>query len=273
MAEDKKVKSVIEMVAEQPDVDRSSVFERLWGIFGEMREKVDARFELTLDPSTADLETYQSLPEFDASGSLKAYSGDEIDWFIHSWIGNPKKSFANMHLTLWLPPTIKVPHLGFALATLPDVFCYMDYIPRVDLQANADYLDKYYEPANKRSVELQENPDLKYFYSRDLYTRQALSETAICYTGQPTEDNLTLINEMAHEMLDRWIGWIDAGDPVPEEEQAAMAKRDLYVRRTIAERDPANALAEKMFGKEMTDRLVTTLWGGNSTLPRLGATE
>ncbi len=39
-------------------------------------------------------------------------------------------------------------------------------------------------------------------------------------------------------------------------------------RKTIAERDPANIMAVRFFGQELTDRLVRALWGGDRELPR-----
>lgn len=268
---DNKVKSVVELVAEQPHVDRSEAFNELWGLFGEMRAKVDARFEMQQDPSTEGLQGYKALEGVDATGHLSAYSGEDLDWFVHSWIGNPKQSFANMHLTLWLPSTTKVPHLAFALATLPDIFFYMDYIPRVELVTDTAYLDKYYEPANAKSIEFRENPNMNWFFSRSLYVRQSLSDTALCYTCKYTPENMAVIKATAHEMMDRWFGWLNEGHAVPEAEQAALAERDLLIRRTIAERDPANILGERMFGKPLTDRLVRALWGGDRVLPRAGA--
>jgi hypothetical protein len=269
-SDERKVKSVVEMVAERPEVDNSSAFDELWGVFNQLRGKVDARFELQMDESTRDLQPYHALPGVDASGFLSAYSGDELDWFVHSWIGNPRRTFVNMHLTLWLPATTRVPHLAFALATLPDIFFYMDYIPRVDLAADPAYLDKYYDPVNARSIELRENPDLRWFFSKSLYVRQALSETAFCYTCDNTPANLALVRTLANEMIDRWMGWLAAGDPTPAAEQAALAARDLFIRRTIAERDPANVLADKMFGGDLSNRLVRALWGGDRVLPRPG---
>lgn len=270
MNDTNKVKSVIELVEEQPNVDRTEAFEQLWGIFGELRKKADQRFGLTMDPSTAELQPYHAVDGSGAKGFLSAFTAPDLDWFVHSWIGNPKFSFVNMHLTFWLPSTTKVPHLAFALATLPDIFFYMDYIPRTDPTYDTDYLDKYYAPVNERSIEFRENPEMKWFYSKSLYVRQALSETAFCYTCKYTPDNITTVKTLAHEMFDRWTGWLDEGEPTPEAEQSALAERDLYYRRTIAERDPANAMGERMFGKELTDKLVRALWGGDRELPRVG---
>lgn len=268
MAEAHKIKTLVEMVDERPNVDNSQAFEELWGLFGELRARVDQRFSLEMDPSTADLQPYHGLPETGAKGYLSAWTGPEMDWMVHSWIGNPKFSFVNMHLTLWLPSNTRVPHLAYALATTPDVFFYMDYVPRVDLMVDLDYLDKYYEPVNARSTELRENPHFRYFYSKSLYVRQALSETAFCYTCDYTSDNMAVIRTIAHEMLERWLGWLDAGDPTPEAERAALAERDLFIRRAIAERDPANIMGDRLFGVDLTQRLVRALWGADRQLPR-----
>lgn len=56
----------------------------------------------------------------------------------------------------------------------------------------------------------------------------------------------------------------------PAEEQAALAARDLHIRRAIAERDPANPIGAKLFGEQMANRLVRGLWGGDRQLARAG---
>lgn len=42
--------------------------------------------------------------------------------------------------------------------------------------------------------------------------------------------------------------------------QAMLAERDLLMRRITAERDPGNALAEKIFGAELANQLIRSLW-------------
>ena len=41
---------------------------------------------------------------------LSATSGPEIDWLVYSWTGQPKSSFCNVHLNVWLGPQYDVPH-------------------------------------------------------------------------------------------------------------------------------------------------------------------
>lgn len=255
-------KTVIEMVDERPAVDNTGVFNQLWDIVGELRAKIDARFELHPEASTRDLQPYHSL-DGAAKGFLSAFSGPEVDWLVHSWIGNPAASFSNMHLSAWLGPQIRVPHFGLALGTLPDIFMYMDYVPRTDLMVDLDYLDKYYEPVNARLFQLKQDARFAPFVSRTLYMRQSQSHTSLCFVVQPSDATVALIREVGHEMLDRWIKWTVEAEPVPAPERAALAARDFVVRRTITERDPANKLGERMFGPELTNRLVRALWGGD----------
>ncbi|MGK7875160.1 MAG: red chlorophyll catabolite reductase [Xenococcaceae cyanobacterium] len=250
------------MIAPQPGIDNTSIFTRLWDILGELRQKLDARFELHPNPSTEKLKTY-SAPDGETKGSLNTFSGSEVDWLVHSWIRNPKSSFSNMHLTIWLEPHIQVPHLAFALGTIPETFFYMDYIPRTDLSTDLEYLDRYYEPINATYLALQADPHLSSFISKNLYIRQVQSATSLCYTCTTTEDSLNLIRTVAHEMLDRWLIWVNEAKPVPVLERAALAERDLLVRRTVAERDPANKLVVQIFGSELTNTLVRALWGGD----------
>jgi hypothetical protein len=255
------VKSLLELVDERPDEDRSSTFDQLWTILAELRAKLDARFELHPHPSTADFQPYQSL-DGSAKGFLSGFTGPEIDWMIHAYIGNPAHSFTNMHLTVWLGPQTRVPHFGMALGTMPDVFAYIDYVPRTDLMTDLDYLDRYYEPVNASFLRLKQDARFSPFVSKSLYMRQSQSQTSHCYLVQPSDETLTILRDLAHEMLDRWLGWMSDPEPTPEPDRAALAARDLHIRRSVAERDPANVMGERLFGTALTDRLVKGLWGG-----------
>src|SRR5262249_36316404 len=129
--------SIEEMFDSDQRTDRQSTFDALWALNGELFARVKQRFALTRDPSCEDLVPYKGIDG--AAGSLACYSGPEIDWLVHSWTGNPKASFTNMHLTVALGPHTDAPHFGFALGTTPDLFIYMDYLPRRDLWTRPDY--------------------------------------------------------------------------------------------------------------------------------------
>jgi len=261
--------SIEEMVGANPDVDNRENFEALWGLIGEMLQKVQGRFDIEMDPCCKDLQPYVGLPDTGAKGYIGAYAGQDIDWLIHSWTGNPKASFTNMHLTISLGPHVDVPHFGFALGTVPDIFWYMDYVPRYDMLTHPEYAEKYYYgETNEAFIEMDRDPAFTPFVSREFYTRLAQTPNSICVGAPFSPENIETVRTLAHRQIDRWLRWVDEAQPVPEERQAALAGRDELIRRTICERDPANVVVDTLFGEELGRYLVKTLWGGTRTLPR-----
>lgn len=260
---------ISELVEQSPDVDNRETFNKLWAILAEMDAKIQQRFELKLDPCCERFADYRDISvEGGSEGSLKTYSGPEIDWYVHSYIGSPESTFSNMHVTVSLGPQCQVPHFGFALGTVPDIFMYMDYLPRVELAANPEYLDRYYTEANEEFFGLQEDDRFNPFISRELYIRVSLTPTAVCYTAARDDDIIAKVRGIGMERLDRWLKWVDEAKPTAAADRAPLAARDEYIRRTICERDPANVIGENLFGKENADQMVATLWGGTRTLPR-----
>ncbi|MDZ8052997.1 MAG: red chlorophyll catabolite reductase [Aulosira sp. ZfuVER01] len=254
------------MIEQQPDVDNTKIFEQLWNITNELRQKIEARFDLKSDPSTQDLQEYSS-PTGNITGSFTAFSGEEIDWLIHSRLRNTGKlNFGVMRLTTWLGSHIQVPHLAFEFGITPNLFFYIDYIPRTELLTNMEYLERYYEPVNQTFLKLQDDPRLTLFTSKSVYIRLFQSPIRLCYTASATEESIELIRTIAHEMLDRWLIWVEEAEPVPENARIALAKRDLWLRRTSAEGDPDNQMAVRLLGAELTAKLVRSLWGGDRIL-------
>ncbi|MQY26122.1 oxidoreductase [Nocardia aurantia] len=259
---------VEQMVDENPRTDVSEIFREWQEMLAGFKSRLDDRFTLTRDASTADLDTYGD-PDNGPSGSLAAYSGPEIDWLVHSWIGDPRTGFVNMHLTAWLGPQVRVPHLASALLLWPQGWFYVDGVPRGDLVGDGDYFDRYYAETDESWLTFkQDHPDFTWFTSRTGFIRASLSPTAYCYSFPTTRPNLDTVRDVLSTTVDRWLGWVDAAEPVPAEEQAALAERDLRIRRNIAERDPANVMGERMFGADLTARLVRALWGGDRVSPR-----
>ncbi|GIH02408.1 hypothetical protein Rhe02_04750 [Rhizocola hellebori] len=261
------LRHVEDMVDDSPIIDVHDTFHRFQELLAALKAKIDARFETTRDPSTLELESYGGYPD-GPGGSLAAYSGPEVDWMVHSWIGNPSASFANLHLTVWLGPQVKVPHLGIALLVWPEGWFYVDSVPRVNMVEDGEYYDKYYEPANEQWLERRADPEFEYFISRAGFIRASLSPTAYCYSFGRSDRNLDIVSQVTHDHVDRWLRWVDEAEKVPESEQAALRATDERIRRNIADRDPANVMGVRLFGQETTDKLVRALWGGDRKLPR-----
>lgn len=257
------LKSVRELIAERPDLDNTDIFLQLRQIQDEVWDKLAARFVLERDASTVNFESYAS-PDGTAKGTLKGFTGPEVDWAINAWIGNPARSFCNLHITVWLGPHTRVPHFGFACGTFPVVFTFLDYLPRVDVRLHPDYLQRYLQPVNERFMQLQADTRMKPFISQATFVRAAVSPVGLNFIAQPeTAGVVETFRDCAHEMVDRWLRYVDEAEPVPETERAALAANDLALRRNIAELDPANVIAEKIYGKDMADSLVRGLWGGD----------
>ena len=261
-------RSLIDEIAARPEIDNRATFDALWGILGEQFEKVAARFELQPDPSTAELQPYEAIDGSGAGGSLSTFAGPEIDWLVFSWVGNPRLSFSNMHLTVSLSAKFDAPHLGLALGTAPDIFLYMDYVPRKDLAANPEYMDKYYQELNEVHLRLKDDPGLTSFISRSLYMRVTQTQASLCFTAPDSEKNMATVRDTVGKLVDQWLVNVEKSAIVPVAERPAQAARDEFIRREIAVRDPMNAMVERMYGKELTARLVDALWGGRRELPR-----
>lgn len=262
-------KSVEQFVDETAgSLDTTEVFARLQAVVQTAHDKVAGRFELDRDSSTDRFEDYGKDAGLDAT--VRGYVGPEVDWLVHSWVANHAQSFTNLHLTLWLGPQVRVPHLAIALGTFPVPWCYLDLVPRSDLAVDLDSLDRYYTPLNEEHLDVRARKDLDPFVSRALYVRQSLSETAHCFSAPDVEVGLTAIEELTERHVDRWLRFVDVAEPTPAGERAALAGRDEAVRRNIAELDPANSMGVRYFGQETTDALVRALWGGDRTSPRPG---
>jgi len=257
---------IVDLVNASPNEDRTEQFKRLWGILDKMHKRISERFELQHDPACSELVNYELDSGY--KGTTEAYVGPEIDWYIHSWCGHPSQTFSNMHITITLGPQYLVPNFGFALGTVPDLFMYMDYLPRVDLLNNIDYADRYYTEVNEEFLELQANPEFKPFISRDLYTRIAMTPTAVGYGADPSNDNIAVAEAVAMSRLERWLKWVDDAEKTPVEMRAELAQRDHRIRRNICERDPANQVAANIYGDEFADKLVKTISAANRSLPR-----
>ena len=258
------LKSVKELIAETPNFDNTETFEKLRAIQQKLWAKITNRFpDLKMSEATRQFQPYQSL-DGSASGELAGYTSEEIEWAVCSWVGNPKLSFCNMHITIWMKEHTYLPHLAFACGTFPVFFSLLDYIPRVEPVVHPEYMKKYLAPSNERYLQMQNDKRFMPFISQSAFVRFAVSAIGMNFISPPnTEGTVEKFDELANEHFDRWQDWSKIPDVVPPEKRAEIAARDLAIRRNTAELDPANALVEKIYGKELTDALVTGLWGGD----------
>lgn len=253
------VRSVDQRLAESKGTDHSALHDTFLKGMRKLADELYRAFDVERHPSSDKYESFSS-PDGRMRGSVNAYTGEKLDWVIDSWIGSPEAGFTNHHLTIYLPPTSPVPHLGFAIGTIPDLFCFCDLVPRTDLWMNTEELDTYHAKFNDRFMRIAEDDRYKPFISREPYIRVAASPVALCLTAEPTVQNAKLLLDEFQATLRTWIGWVKEAPTVPVEQQEALGARDALMRRTICERDPANVVAEKVLGAEMTEELVRLLW-------------
>jgi hypothetical protein len=251
-----QTKTITEMILEDPDVDNRAVFAKMYGVLGGFKDQILERFELSPHASVEPYNQWEG-PHGDFKGSLHAWSGSEVEWFVHSWAGNPAKSILDMNLTVWLGPHIDVPHLVLVFGTVPNPYHYSDLLPRVDLPANVEYLDRYYEPENEPFMALRADDRWHWSVSHGSYMRAILTPAAYSFMGARTDEIVDAFCDAATERFNRWLALVDAAEIVPVADRAALQARDHLLRRTCYDRDPMNALAANWLGQDMVDSLVS----------------
>ena len=174
------VQHVEEMLDASPVVDVHDTFAQFQQLLADLKAKIDARFATTRDPSTESLEQYGTYPE-GPGGRVAAYSGPEVDWMVHSWLGDPSRSFVNLHLTCWLGPQVKVPHLGIAPAVLAGRLVLHRLHPAGRHHRRRRLLRPLLR-ADQRGVAgaAKADPEFAWFTSRAAFIRASLSPNAYC---------------------------------------------------------------------------------------------
>lgn len=240
-------------------VDNTQVFQALLQVREQAWNIVRAGLSLREDLTCQDI---QHIPDLQGNivGNIHTYTGDQspVDWVVRSWIGRPETGFTNIHLTCWLNAEIDVPHLGLALGTAPQVFCYVDFLPRYDAPVNFDHLNQYHEPMNETWITLRRHPAYQTFTPVHLYTRSTLSPIAICGL-LPFSDFQAVVAPVMLEYVRKWVQTVQQAQPIAPEKRAALKARDEMLRRTIVEKDPANILADRLLGAAMREKLVRIL--------------
>lgn len=249
------IKTITEFLAEQPNVDVGRAWERCWGIHSGIVERVKRRFTLERHPATLGHDYFTSL-DGAMEGSFTAWSGPRVEWLVHSWLGNRKASLLDMNATVFLSQQNRVPHLVVIFGTVPKLFFYADYTPRVDLRTHLDYVRQYYEPANASAIRFRGLPQFTWNWSHGTYLRGLMSPVCTSVMGELNEENIATCEAYLKEFVDRWFGWLDEADsqPIPKEERLAQQHYDHTVREIGYRTDPMNVLAERVFGPEEFNR-------------------
>ena len=258
---------VTDWVDSAAPVDISAAYATWTELVGELTARIEERFTLERDPSVGPWESFSGNGQ--ATGSIKAYVGPEIDWYVDSYIHNPDVSFCNLHVTVWLGPQVRVPHFGFAVACFPDPWAFCDLLPRADLIRDGDYFDRYYASRNADWVQpARREPAAQVVHQpRRLRPGDAVRRPRSATPGPtrsaPTPSSATTPTSSST----CWFGYLDEAEPVPAEEQAALAAADRLMRKNVAERDPANVDGRALLRRRRRARARQVLVGRR---PRAG---
>jgi len=253
MSKGTETKTIMEFLAESPDVDVSRAWERTWKIQSDIVARIKDRFAVSKHPS-CEGEEYFSSPDGQMEGSFQAWSGSEVDWLVNSWIGNRKASILDINATAFLSQQTRVPHLTIIFGTIPKLYFYAEYTPRVDLRTNYDYLLKYYEPANADFLKFRSDPNWTRFVSHGTYLRALMSPIATSSHTELTDENIDTCEKYLEKFIDRWFRWLDEAEEVPAAERAAQQDYDFKVRELGYRTDPMNILPQKIFGQQEFER-------------------
>ncbi len=262
---DKQTKTIPEFFAEAPDTDSMEIWGRFWDILSGLKDQVENRFELTPHPSSAEFGDWSS-GSFE--GSLNTYTGPEAEWVVHSWIGNRSQGILDMNFQVWLGPHVDVPHLVIVFGTIPKVFHYSDLIPRRELATDVEHLERYYEPANADFLEFRGDDRFTWSVSHGTYMRAIISPVGHSYTAERNEDVLDVLEERVNGRFDRWLGFVDSAEPVPDDERPQLQARDHFLREHIYRLDPMNALAANFMDAAMVEQLIGARYGAEQLAGR-----
>jgi hypothetical protein len=254
------IKTITEFLAEQPNVDVSRAWERCWNIHAGIVERVKQRFALTKHPSSVGREYYTSL-DGSMEGSFNAYTGTHVDWLVHSWLGNRKASLLDMNATVFLSQQTRVPHLIVIFGTVPKLFFYADYTPRVDPRMHLEYVQQYYEPANAAAIKLRGHPNFSWNWSHGTYLRGLMSAVCTSIMGELNDENIDICERYLEDFVGRWFQWLGDAAPVPDAERIAQQHYDYYVREIGYRTDPMNVLAARGFGQQEFEKMLATRIG------------
>ncbi len=253
-----EVRTIHEMVAENPDVDVRETWTTFWEVLTRIKDRLTAEFPVDRHPSSAGLENYTAG---DFEGSLNTYTGPKLEWLVHSWLGNRQASILDMNINVWLGQHVDAPHLVIVFGTVPHAYHYSDFIARRDLTLDYEYVERYYEPENEHYLRFRGDERFTWAVSHGTYMRAIISPVGHSYTADRTPENVEAICTYATERFERWLEMVRSAPEVPEAERAELRARDHRLRRQIYSRDPMNKLAENFMGAEMVANLVPRRYG------------
>lgn len=259
-----QTKTIHEYLAENPNVDVTDTHQQLYGILGELKDRVLTEMpDLTPQPASSGLEYWQTDTGYE--GSMETWTGQNAEHVAHSFIGNRKNSILDMNLQVFLSQETDVPHLVMVFGTIPNIFYYSELVARRDIRTDIDYLEKYYGAENADFLKLRGDKRFTWSVSHGTYMRALNSPNAHSYTAElGTEaEVIPVLRDAANERFETWLGWWKEGmkNPLAEADRKVLMERDHLLRRYGYELDPMNKISENNLGVERTRELLDVRMG------------
>jgi len=262
------------------------IYDELWTIIhDDLLEACRARAGVEAAPTwfSTDKAPYAFATEDGAcTGEVAAYSGGPIDWVTTCKFFSSTLGFGNMRIDGWLNRDTRAPHLAVHLCIVFNVlFIYVTLVPRTNLVLDDAYNDYIYGSPKKAlngrtlndiHVDCIEDPkNFKPYFSKSHVVKAFMTApTTLLYTVKHNKKNFEKVREISRQYTDLWLDLALQEEPDPEgvmtdgvgtdEVQRELLKTDVRTRQFCG-RDPDTKNVANIFGLELTDKLVRTLWG------------
>lgn len=210
-------------------------------------------------------------------GTVAAYKGGRVDWITTCKFFSSELGFGNLRIDGWATRETRAPHVAVHLCIVFNVlFIYIGMPPRTNLVLDDAYNDHVYgaprasiggKSLNDMHVECVEDKKFKQYVSKShVVNAFMVAPTTLLYTIPFSKRNFARVRELSTNYMRAWLELLDEDDGVLADGvgtravQAELLQLDVRTRQFCG-RDPDTKNVANIFGLELTDKLVRTLWG------------
>jgi len=210
-------------------------------------------------------------------GTVSCYKGGRIDWITTCKFFSNKLGFGNMRIDGWTNRDTRAPHMAVHLCIVFNViFIYISLVPRANLLFDDEYNDYVYgtpkealngKQLNDLHIQCVEDKAFKQYVSKShVVNAFMVAPTTLLYTIPYNKKNFNKVRDLSIGYVRTWLDMLAEEDgPLmkgvdSKETQAELLRLDVRTRQFCG-RDPDTKNVVGIFGPEVTDKLVRTLWG------------
>ena len=261
------------------------VYEALWKIIEDDLLQMVKEYEPTLEqrrtwftePGAAPAAHTFTTEDGKCEASVAGYKGGRIDWITTCKFFSSELGFGNLRIDGWANRETRAPHVAVHLCIVFNVlFIYIGCPPRTNLVLDDAYNDHVYgsgrdsiggKSLNDLHVQCVEDKKFKQYVSKShVVNAFMVAPTTLLYTIPMSKKNFGKVRELSMQYMRAWLEMLSETDGVlmegieTKEVQKELLQLDVRTRQFCG-RDPDTKNVANIFGLEMTDKLVRTLWG------------